>query len=174
MSHFRSKALLDSAEGKALSEDLRDILFNDLIADTDTAPMVVPQRFSLVWDGRAPKLKDWPEQPVRLWSKPSESSHATLWLGLAFNPLPSAGFTANTSPSYVQSRLPSTSAHSVATEVRKCELFGANVWPLQKRCTVSDPDVPTSTTPNASPVRLQPGSTPASSAAISRGDDVTQ
>lgn len=73
-------------------DDLRDILFTDAIVDADTAASVVPTRFSLVWDGRQPKLKDWPEQPVRLFARPTDATHATLWFGLAFNPLPSAGF----------------------------------------------------------------------------------
>ncbi len=95
---FETTVAVDAVPGQLAAvvttrhDDLRDILFNDVIADTDTAAMVVPPRYSLVWDGRAPKLRDWPEQPVRLWAKPTEDTHATLWFGLAFNPLPSAGF----------------------------------------------------------------------------------
>ena len=47
---------------------------------------------SLAWDGRQPKIKDWPETPVRAFARPSETSHVNLWIALAFNPLPSAGF----------------------------------------------------------------------------------
>jgi predicted phage baseplate assembly protein len=75
-----------------LHDDLRDLLATDVNADSATAAMVVPPRFSLVWDGRQPKLKDWPEQPVRLFARPSEEQHLNLWLAIAFNPLPSAGF----------------------------------------------------------------------------------
>lgn len=95
---FETTAAVDGVPAQVVAvvttrhDDLRDILSTDIIGASDTAAVVVPPRFSLVWDGRQPKLKDWPEQPVRLFARPSESTHANLWLGLAFNPLPSAGF----------------------------------------------------------------------------------
>lgn len=52
----------------------------------------VDERFSLAWDGKKPKLKDMPLQPVGLFLKPEEKSHRTLYLGLAFNQIRSAGF----------------------------------------------------------------------------------
>jgi Baseplate J-like protein len=74
------------------ADELRDLAPGVTFLATVTPDAEVPPRFSLAWDGRQPKLKDWPEQPVRLFAKPSEASHANVWLGLAFNPLPSAGF----------------------------------------------------------------------------------
>jgi len=50
------------------------------------------ERYSLAWDGKTPKLKDMPTQPVPLFFKPSEASHTTLYVGLAFNRSLSAGF----------------------------------------------------------------------------------
>jgi predicted phage baseplate assembly protein len=73
-------------------DDLRNIRHTDAIGASDTAAVFVPPRFSLAWDGRQPKLKDWPEKPVQLFARPSEATHVNIWLGLAFNPLPSAGF----------------------------------------------------------------------------------
>lgn len=52
----------------------------------------VAARFSLAWDGRTPKLKDMPTQPIALFSRPSEQNHRYLWIGLAFNPSLGAGF----------------------------------------------------------------------------------
>lgn len=75
------------------SEDLRDItLGTPAVQPTDTAESYIPDRFSLVWDGKTPKLKDWPTQPVAVFAKPSEQKHKHAWLGLAFNPNVSAGF----------------------------------------------------------------------------------
>jgi predicted phage baseplate assembly protein len=75
------------------SDDLRDIAFGTgAITDDDDRASYVAARFSLGWDGRLPKLKDWPEMPVKLFARPSEATHVNLWIGLAFNPLPSAGF----------------------------------------------------------------------------------
>jgi predicted phage baseplate assembly protein len=74
------------------SDDLRDLAPGVTFPATATPAGELPPRFSLAWDGRAPKLKDWPEQPVRLFARPSEAAHVNVWLGLACNPLPSAGF----------------------------------------------------------------------------------
>jgi hypothetical protein len=52
----------------------------------------IADRFSLAWDGKTPKLKDMPNQPVPLFAKPSESKHTTLYIGLAFNQSAAAGF----------------------------------------------------------------------------------
>lgn len=52
----------------------------------------VADRFSLAWDGKTPKLKDMPTEPVALFFKPSEAGHTTLFVGLAFNRSPAAGF----------------------------------------------------------------------------------
>lgn len=95
---FETTAAVDGVPAQVVAvastrhDDLRDIRHTDTIAASDTAAVVVPPRFSLAWDGRQPKLKDWPEQPVHLFARPSEDTHANIWLGLAFNPLPSAGF----------------------------------------------------------------------------------
>lgn len=76
-----------------VSDDLRDITLGaGAVTDLDSADTYVPTRFSLPWDGRQPKLKDWPEKPVRAFGRPAETQQLNLWLGLAFNPLPSAGF----------------------------------------------------------------------------------
>jgi hypothetical protein len=60
---------------------------------TNSDPVAyVDERFSLVWDGKKPKLKDMPLQPVGLFLKPEEATHRALYLGLAFNQIRSAGF----------------------------------------------------------------------------------
>ncbi len=50
------------------------------------------ERFSIAWDGKSPKPKDLPTQPVPLFFKPEEATHKTLYVALAFNPAPPAGF----------------------------------------------------------------------------------
>lgn len=52
----------------------------------------VDERFSLAWDGKKPKPKDMPLQPVGLFLRPEEETHRALCLGLAFNQIRSAGF----------------------------------------------------------------------------------
>ena len=52
----------------------------------------IAERFSIAWDGKTPKLKDIPTQPVALFARPSEATHTTLYIGLAFNPSVAAGF----------------------------------------------------------------------------------
>ncbi len=75
------------------SSDLRDIAAGTPpVTASDTAQSYIPDRFSIAWDGKQPKLKDWPEQPVPLFARPSEAEHTHIWLGLAFNPSVSAGF----------------------------------------------------------------------------------
>lgn len=75
------------------SDDLRDItLGTAAIDDTSDVTKYIAERFGVTWDGRQPKLKDWPETPVRVFARKSEDTHVNLWIGLAFNPLPSAGF----------------------------------------------------------------------------------
>lgn len=59
---------------------------------TGDAASWTAERFSLAWDGKTPKLKDMPVQPLRLFTRPSEESHTTLYLALAFNPSVAAGF----------------------------------------------------------------------------------
>lgn len=95
---FETTAAVDGVPAQIVAavttrhDDLRDIAHTDVIAASETAATAVPPRFSLAWDGRQPKLKDWPETPVPLFARPTETTHANIWLGLAFNPLPSAGF----------------------------------------------------------------------------------
>ncbi len=52
----------------------------------------IDQRFSLAWDGKSPKLKDIPTTPVGLMHRPSETTHAHVWIALAFNQSVTAGF----------------------------------------------------------------------------------
>lgn len=76
-----------------LSADLRDLAAGTGAPDPgDTGPDYLSTRFSLPWDGKQPKLKDWPQQPIAMFAKPTEAGHEHLWIGLAFNPLASAGF----------------------------------------------------------------------------------
>lgn len=75
-----------------LSDDLLDITKGTGSVTDQDSPNYIPSRFSLPWDGRQPKLKDWPEKPVSVFGRPTETEQPNLWLGLAFNPLPSAGF----------------------------------------------------------------------------------
>jgi predicted phage baseplate assembly protein len=75
------------------SADLRDLAAGTgAPAPGDTAASYLAQRFALAWDGKQPKLKDWPQQPVPMFFRPDEAGHQYLWIGLAFNPQPSAGF----------------------------------------------------------------------------------
>lgn len=74
------------------ADDLTQLTRGETAAETSALGDQVPPRLALAWDGRQPKLKDWPETPVRLWARPAEAPHRTLWIALAFNPLPSAGF----------------------------------------------------------------------------------
>jgi hypothetical protein len=75
------------------SDDLRDIEGTGAaIGSTEAQDTYIAARYDLQWDGRQPKLKNWPETPVRAWARPSDATHVNLWIGLAFNPLPSAGF----------------------------------------------------------------------------------
>ena len=75
------------------SDDLRDLVGASApIQPSDSTDAYIAARYDLQWDGRQPKLKDWPETPVKPWARPSDATQANLWLGLAFNPLPSAGF----------------------------------------------------------------------------------
>lgn len=61
-------------------------------AGSEDALSYIDERFSLVWDGKSPKLKDLPTDPITLFPGPSEQEHEYLWLGLAFNPSVTAGF----------------------------------------------------------------------------------
>ncbi|MBX3154837.1 MAG: putative baseplate assembly protein [Deltaproteobacteria bacterium] len=75
------------------SDDLRDIARGTAAPlPADTAASYLPDRFALAWDGKTPKLKDWPAQPLPVFARPSEKKHDHLWLGLAFNPGRGAGF----------------------------------------------------------------------------------
>ena len=75
-----------------------DIL--DINAPGETGPTAaavdpatyMAERFSLAWDGKTPKLKDMPGDPVPLFFQPEEAGHRELYLGLAFNQTRSAGF----------------------------------------------------------------------------------
>lgn len=71
----------------------------DINGPGDTGPVAgmlpqayIDERFSIVWDGKAPKLKDMPTQPVTLFAKPHEATHDTLYVALAFNQSAAAGF----------------------------------------------------------------------------------
>ena len=52
----------------------------------------VEERYTLAWDGKSPKLKDLVTDPVRLFMAKPEQKHTTLFVGLAFNRSPAAGF----------------------------------------------------------------------------------
>jgi hypothetical protein len=60
------------------------------------------ERFSLAWDGKAPKLKDMPSKPVPVFFQPEEPLHRELSLGLAFNQIRSAGFLGSRASLHVQ------------------------------------------------------------------------
>lgn len=96
---FETLAAVDAVPAQAAalvttwSADLRDIAAGTPpITDDESAGDYLPDRFSLAWDGRQPKLRDWPTRPVPLLARPSEAHHGHLWLGLAFNPSVTAGF----------------------------------------------------------------------------------
>jgi hypothetical protein len=74
------------------SDELRKVQGDDAVTALTTADTFIPERYSLAWDGRQPKLKDWPEKPVLAFGRPTDAKHVNVWLGFAFNPLPSAGF----------------------------------------------------------------------------------
>jgi len=58
----------------------------------EEAEKYIDDRFSIAWDGKTPKLSDMPTQPVQLFGTDSESSHSSLYIGLAFNQSTLAGF----------------------------------------------------------------------------------
>jgi predicted phage baseplate assembly protein len=96
---FELDALVDVVPGQVaalvstLSGDLRDLAAGTgAPAPDDTAEDYLAARFSLAWDGKQPKLKDWPQQPVPMFFRPGEAGHDHLWIGLAFNPAANAGF----------------------------------------------------------------------------------
>lgn len=107
------------------SDDLRDIVGTSTpIQSGDSQDAYIAARYDLQWDGRQPKLKDWPETPVKPWARPSDALHGNLWLGLAFNPLPSAGFLGQRVLLTIQlddDELPS------ATALADCNTDGVNV-----------------------------------------------
>jgi predicted phage baseplate assembly protein len=75
---------------------LDDVTNTDGPPDTTTPlPEHVPANDSewlrVVWDGKAPKLKDMPIDPVPLW-KPDGVEQSYLWVGLDFNAALNAGF----------------------------------------------------------------------------------
>jgi hypothetical protein len=75
---------------------LDDLRRTDAGPDTTTPlPDKVPTNDSeflrVVWDGKAPKLKDMPEDPVAL-AKASGSDQPYLWIGLDYNAAANAGF----------------------------------------------------------------------------------
>lgn len=80
-----------------VSSSKRDL--RELRAASEPGPQVgedpetyVAERFTLVWDGKKPKPKDLPTQPLALFQAAEEAKHTHLFVGLAFNPSPSAGF----------------------------------------------------------------------------------
>ncbi|MEO8681352.1 MAG: putative baseplate assembly protein [Vicinamibacterales bacterium] len=75
---------------------LDDLTRTDSGPDTTTPlPPASPVNDSpwlrVVWDGKAPKLKDMPEDPVALW-KATGDEQPYLWIGLDFNAALNAGF----------------------------------------------------------------------------------
>jgi hypothetical protein len=72
----------------------------DINGATDAGPTAAGQtpdayiveRFALAWDGKTPKLKDMPTDPVPIFHDAAQASHTQLFLGLAFNRSPAAGF----------------------------------------------------------------------------------
>jgi predicted phage baseplate assembly protein len=74
------------------SDDLRELQRGQSVNPAAPATTALPPLYSLAWDGRSPKLKDWPELPVRLGERPTEANHRCLWIGVAGNLLPSAAF----------------------------------------------------------------------------------
>jgi predicted phage baseplate assembly protein len=75
---------------------LDDLVKTDAGPDTTTPlPDKVPVNDSewlrVVWDGKAPKLKDMPEDPVPI-AKPGGVEQPYLWIGLDFNAALNAGF----------------------------------------------------------------------------------
>ncbi len=55
----------------------------------------ISNRFTLVWDGKTPKLKDMPTQVLPVFASATNPAQSHLWIGLAFNPSGTAGFVAN-------------------------------------------------------------------------------
>ena len=75
------------------ASDLRDLAAGTgAPAPGETAADYLATRYGLAWDGKQPKLKDWPQQPVPMFFRPDEAGHQYLWIGLAFNPATNAGF----------------------------------------------------------------------------------
>jgi hypothetical protein len=51
----------------------------------------IADRFALIWDGKTPKLKDMPAKPLS-FRDAAARAHQHVWIALAFNPSPAAGF----------------------------------------------------------------------------------
>jgi predicted phage baseplate assembly protein len=81
-------ALVTTASG-----NLRNILVStDSPSTPPSGPSFVTSRFTLVWDGKTPKLKDMPAKPVPVFPIVTTPQQQNLWIGLAFNPNGPAGF----------------------------------------------------------------------------------
>jgi len=86
------------------SSDLRDLLLATGLdgSKANTQVGFLASLFALVWDGKSPKLKDMPAQPVPIFTGGNASGQQHLWIGLAFNPSPTAGFVAQRVTLWVQ------------------------------------------------------------------------
>ena len=74
------------------ADDLRNLSAHDPLDDDQDAEAWLDARYALVWDGKTPKPEELPAQPVRIGQVNQDSTHTRIWLGLVFNPAPSAGF----------------------------------------------------------------------------------
>jgi predicted phage baseplate assembly protein len=103
------------------SANLRDIREgNDTalvsIMRKDEEKAYLAKRFSLVWDGKTPKLEELPVRPLPTFYLDAEKEQRHLWIGLAFNPALPAGFLGQRVTLTVQfddDELPSAMATSV-------------------------------------------------------------
>lgn len=96
---FETDAALDlvPAQVAALVTTRHELLDIHGPNESGPAPGTTPkayaaERLSIAWDGKTPKLKDMPTQPVPLFAKANEQTHRTLYIGLAFNRSSAAGF----------------------------------------------------------------------------------
>ena len=78
---FETTRAVDAVPAQAVAlvttaaDDLRELQRGQTIPSGATAATAIPPLYSLAWDGRAPKLKDWPEVPVRIGARTSEATH---------------------------------------------------------------------------------------------------
>jgi hypothetical protein len=75
-----------------VSSDLRELDPDGELTDDVIPEDWLAERFTVAWNGKDPKLEEMPVRPIRLGQLDQDGTHTCLWVGLLFNPNPTAGF----------------------------------------------------------------------------------